>query len=240
MDVANQAVAWLTDPAHWQGSDGIPIRLLEHIELCIAATALAILVGLPLGLAIGHTGRGGVLVVSIANLGRAIPSLALLVAFLPILGLGFRTTLVALILLAIPPIVTNGYTGIRGVDRDLVEAARGMGMRSLQVLWQVELPPALPVILAGIRTAAVQVVATATLGAIIAGGGLGRYIVDGFALRDIGQIVGGATLVALLAISTELLFAILERLLVSPGVRLERGASRPIAVAGPSVTSPTR
>lgn len=240
MDVANEAVTWLTDPAHWQGSDGIPIRLLEHVELCVAAAALAILVGLPLGLAIGHTGRGGALVVSIANLGRAIPSLALLVAFLPILGLGFRTTLVALILLAIPPIVTNGYAGIRGVDRDLVEAARGMGMRSMQVLWQVELPPALPVILAGIRTAAVQVVATATLGAIIAGGGLGRYIVDGFALRDIGQIVGGATLVALLAIATELFFAVLERLLVSPGMRLERDAGRPIAAAGPSVTSPTR
>lgn len=238
MDIVSQAIAWLSDPAHWQGSDGIPIRLVEHLQLCLAATALAIIIALPLGLAIGHTGRGAVLVVSIANLGRAIPSLALLVAFLPILGLGFRTTLVALILLAIPPIVTNAYVGIRGVDRDLVEAARGMGLRPRQVLWQVELPPALPVILAGIRTAAVQVVATATLGAIIAGGGLGRYIVDGFALRDIGRIVGGATLVALLAIATELFFAILERLLVSPGLRAERGTSRPTGAAGPSVTSP--
>jgi osmoprotectant transport system permease protein len=226
MDVADQALGWLTDPAHWQGSDGVPIRLLEHVELSLAATMAAILIALPLGLAIGHTGRGGLLVVSIANLGRAIPSLALLVAFLPILGLGFRTTLVALILLAIPPIVTNAYAGIREVDRDLVEAARGMGMRPRQVLWQVELPAALPIILAGIRTAAVQVVATATLGAIIAGGGLGRYIVDGFALRDIGRIVGGATLVASLAIATELLFAGLERIVVSPGLRAERDAGR--------------
>lgn len=238
MDIVSQAIAWLSDPAHWQGSDGIPIRLVEHLQLCLSSTVMAIIIALPLGLAIGHTGRGAVLVVSIANFGRAIPSLALLVAFLPILGLGFRTTLVALILLAIPPIVTNAYVGIRGVDRDLVEAARGMGLRPRQVLWQVELPPALRVILAGIRTAAVQVVATATLGAIIAGGGLGRYIVDGFALRDIGRIVGGATLVALLAIATELFFAILERLLVSPGLRAERGESRPTAAAEPSVTSP--
>jgi osmoprotectant transport system permease protein len=223
MNVINQALAWLTDPAHWQGTDGIPIRLFEHVELCLAAAALAIVIALPVGLAIGHTGRGGLLVVTIANLGRAIPSLALLVVFLPILGLGFRTTLVALTMLAIPPIVTTAYAGVQGVDRELVEAARGLGMRSWQVLWQVELPPALPVILAGIRTASVQVVATATLGAIVAGGGLGRYIVDGFALQDIGRIVGGATLVALLAIVTELLFAGLERLVVSPGLRLERG-----------------
>jgi osmoprotectant transport system permease protein len=236
MDVADQALAWLTDPAHWQGSDGIPIRLLEHLELCLAATALAILIALPLGLAIGHTGRGGLLVVSIANLGRAIPSLALLVAFLPILGLGFRTTLVALILLAIPPIVTNAYAGIREVDRDLVEAARGMGMRPRQVLWQVELPAALPIILAGIRTAAVQVIATATLGAIIAGGGLGRYIVDGFALQDFGRLVGGALLVALLAIVTELFFAGLERLVVSPGLRAERVAGRGTADGQPSAS----
>lgn len=239
MGVANQALAWLTDPAHWQGSDGIPIRLLEHVELCLAATVLAILIALPLGLAIGHTGRGGLLVVSIANLGRAIPSLALLVAFLPILGLGFRTTLVALILLAIPPIVTNAYAGIREVDRDLVEAARGMGMRPRQVLWQVELPAALPIILAGIRTAAVQVVATATLGAIIAGGGLGRYIVDGFALQDIGRIVGGAILVASLAIAIELFFAGLERIVVSPGLRAERAAGRATAAGGPSASSST-
>jgi osmoprotectant transport system permease protein len=225
MDVISQTVGWLTDQAHWQGSDGIPVRLLEHIELSVAAVLVAILIGLPLGLAVGHTGRGGAIVVTISNLGRAIPSLAIIIACVP-LGLGFRATLVALVLLAIPPIVTNAYTGIREVDRDLLEAARGMGLGGRQVLLGVEMPAALPVILAGIRTSAVQVVATATLGAIVAGGGLGRYIVDGFALRDIPRIMAGAVLVAGLAILTELAFALLERVVVSPGLRLERRAGR--------------
>ncbi len=224
MDILQQAAGWLTDPAHWQGTDGVPTRLLEHVELSVAAIAFAVLIGLPLGLAIGHTGRGSVIVVSIANIGRAIPSVALIVAFLPLLGLGFRTTLVALVLLAIPPIVTNAYAGIHNVDPDLVEAAHSVGMRGRQVLWQVELPAGLPVVLSGIRTSAVQVVATATLGAIVAGGGLGRYIVDGFALGDSSRILGGAFLVAGLAILTELGFALLERVIVSPGLRVERDA----------------
>ena len=223
MDVITQTAGWLSDPGHWQGVDGIPIRVLEHLELSFAAVLVAVLIGLPLGLFVGHTGRGDRIVVTISNLGRAIPSLAIIIACVP-LGLGFRATLVALVLLAIPPIVTNAYTGVREVDRDLVEAARAMGMGGRDVLWRAEVPAALPVILAGIRTSAVQVVATATLGAIVAGGGLGRYIVDGFALRDIPRIVAGAVLVAGLAIATELAFAALERVVVSPGLRLERSA----------------
>lgn len=223
MNIIEGALGWLSDPANWQGPDGVPIRLLEHVELSVAAVGLAVLIGLPLGLAIGHTGRGGIVVVSIANIGRAIPSIALIVAFLPLLGLGFRTTLVALVLLAIPPIVTNAYAGIRNIDPDLVEAARSVGMRGWQVLWQVEFPAGLPVILTGIRTSAVQVVATATLGAIVAGGGLGRYIVDGFAVGDNPRIVGGAILVAGLAIVTELAFALIERIVVSPGLRADPG-----------------
>jgi osmoprotectant transport system permease protein len=234
MKIIQDAIAWLSDPAHWQGSDGVPIRLLEHVELSVAAVGLAVLIGLPLGLAIGHTGRGGIVVVSIANIGRAIPSIALIVAFLPLLGLGFRTTLVALVLLAIPPIVTNAYAGIRTIDPDLVEAARSVGMRGSQVLWQVEVPAGLPVILVGIRTSSVQVVATATLGAIVAGGGLGRYIVDGFALGDSSRILGGAILVAGLAILTELAFVLIERIVVSPGLRAEQDQRRSSTGAGSS------
>jgi osmoprotectant transport system permease protein len=219
MDVITATIGWLADPLHWQGTEGIPTRLLEHLQLSVAAVALAVFVALPVGLAIGHSGRGSVIVVTISNIGRAVPSLALLVVFLPLLGLGFRTTLAALILLAIPPIVTNAYIGVHEVERDLVEAARAMGMRQTQVLRRVEVPIAMPVILAGIRTSAVQVVATATLGAIIAGGGLGRYIIDGFALRDYPQIVGGAFLVAVLAVLTEVAFAMLARVVLSPGLR---------------------
>ncbi len=238
MSILESAVGWLSNPAHWQGTDGVPTRLLEHVELSALAVILAILIGLPLGLAIGHTGRGSIVVVSIANIGRAVPSVALIVAFLPILGLGFRTTLVALVLLAIPPIVTNAYAGIRTIDPDLVEAARSVGMNGRQVLSQVELPAALPIVVTGIRTSAVQVVATATLGAIVAGGGLGRYIVDGFALGDTPRIVAGAVLVAGLAILTELVFALIERLVVSPGLRAERDGARQDLGRSSSATTP--
>ena len=221
-------IDWLLDPAHWSGSDGIPTRLFEHIQLSGAATLVGLLVAIPIGVIIGHTGRGTFLAIAVANIGRAIPSFALLVIALPIvlrmgLGLGFWPTVVPLVLLAIPPALTNTYVGIREVDRDIVESARGMGMRGRDVLLDVEIPTALPVILAGARTSAVQVVATATLGALVASGGLGRYIVDGLALQDTGRLLAGAVLVALLAVATERAVSLAERALVSPGIRQRVG-----------------
>ena len=214
-----EVVKWLTSAAHWHGSNGIPVRTLQHLELTFAALALATLVALPLGLLIGHTRRGEVLAVSIANVGRAIPSFAVLVisfsivlSLQPKLAFGFVPTLAALFLLAIPPILTNAYVGVQQVDRDTVEAARGMGLSGRQVLLGLELPLAAPVIMAGIRTSALQVVATATLSALIAGGTLGRYIVDGFATSDTVESVAGAVLIAGLAFLLELGFAGLERL----------------------------
>jgi osmoprotectant transport system permease protein len=218
MDLA-AVVAWFGDPAHWTGTNGIPNRLLEHVLISAASVLVATAIALPLGLAIGHTRRGELLAVGVANIGRALPSLALLIGLIPILGLGAGTTLVALALLGIPPIVTNAYVGIREVDADVVESGRAMGMTETAVLRRVELPIALPVILAGIRLSAVQIVATATLWALVAGGGLGRYIIDGFAVRDVPRIVGGAVLVALLAVATEVAFAAAARTLVSPGIR---------------------
>lgn len=213
MEFLGTVVAWFADPAHWRGDDGIPTRVWEHVQLSGLAVGIASAIALPLGLYLGHTGRGGFVAINIANLGRALPSLALialgLVASIRLgLGLGFWPTLFALVPLAIPPILTNSYVALRGVDRDTVEAARGMGLRESQILTQVELPLALPLVLAGIRTASVNVVATATLGAIVAGGALGRYIVDGMALREHDRLFAGAVLVALLAIATELLFAL--------------------------------
>lgn len=223
MDILAQVVAWFADPVHWQGANGVPVRLAEHVQLAGLAVLVGAAVGLPSGLAIGHTGRGAFLVTNIANLGRALPSFALLVMLIPFavdLGLDFSfwPVLAAMVLLAIPPMVTNAYAGIRAIDPDLVEAARGMGMTGRQLLLAVELPLALPVVIAGVRLAAVQVVATATLGAVAGGGGLGRYIVDGLALQDQVQVIAGATLVALLAIATDTAFGVLARLTVPKGV----------------------
>lgn len=224
MDFALAVVAWLTAPEHWVGSDGIPNRLGEHLLISGVTTAAAVLLALPIGLLFGHTGRGGFVAINLANLGRAIPSLALLVLMLPLalslkLGLGFWPTFFALVPLGIPPVLTNSYVAVREVDRDVVEAARGMGLRESQVLRQVELPIAAPLIIAGVRNSTVAIVATATLGALVAGGGLGRYIVDGLARQEYPRLFVGALLVALLSIAVEVSFGAFERLAVSAGIR---------------------
>lgn len=231
MEFLGEVVAWFANPETWSGRNGIPIRLWEHVSLAGAALAVGTLIALPLGLLIGHTGRGALAVVSIANIGRAIPSLGWFgIVFVPALnlglGLGFWPSVIALVPLAIPPIVTNTYTGLREVDRDLVEAARGMGMREGQILRKLEIPVALPVILAGIRTSAVQVVATATLAAVIAGGTLGQLILVGINIGDEVQVFGAALLVALLAILTELSFAAIQRAATSPGLRDREPAAK--------------
>jgi osmoprotectant transport system permease protein len=229
VDVLTETVAWLADPAHWSGVDGIPLRIAQHLQLSGLALLAGLAIALPTGVLIGHTGRGGALAIGVANIGRAIPSFAILVMILPIvlglgLGLGFWPTVVALVVLTIPPILVNTYTGMRGVDPEIIEAAHGMGMRPIQVALRVELPIALPIIIAGTRVAAVQVVATASLGAVVASGGLGRYIIDGFARQEDGRILAGALLVATLAIATDQLFGLLERRGVSPGIRGRRRA----------------
>jgi osmoprotectant transport system permease protein len=213
---------WFTESSHWSGSNGIPTRVLEHVEISVVAVAVGAAVALPAGLFIGHTRRLEFIAVTAANLGRAIPSFAILsivfqlmLTYLPQsqkkAAFGFWPTVVSLFLLSIPPILTNTYVGVQGVDPDTVEAARGMGMRGREVLTRLELPLAAPLIMAGVRTAAVQVVATATLAALIGGGGLGRYVIDGFHTGDTVEVVAGAVLVALLAIVTEFAMGGLER-----------------------------
>jgi osmoprotectant transport system permease protein len=209
-------VRWFFEPAHWAGSHGIPVRVLEHLELSSVAVIAAAAVALPVALYLGHTGRGGFIAINVANVGRALPSLALLAVGLLIsialgLGLGFWPTIFMLIPLAIPPIMTNVYVAIQGVDRDVVDAARGMGLSEGQILRSIEVPLGMPLILAGLRTASVNVVATATLGAVVAGGALGRFIVDGLALQEFDQLVAGAILVAALSIATNFGFEGLER-----------------------------
>ena len=218
MTVINEVVTWLTDPAQWSGPDGIPVRTLQHLYYSLLATAIAAAIALPIGVFIGHTGRGALFAVNLTNLGRAIPSLGIIILMFTLVGFGLVPVLVALIALAVPPIVTNSYIGVRSVDRDVREAAEGMGMRGRQVLWQVELPVAMPLIMAGIRTSAVQVVATATLAAFVGLGGLGRYLIDGLSQRDLPQVVGGAILVAVLSLLTELVLGRVQSMVVSQGL----------------------
>jgi osmoprotectant transport system permease protein len=226
MDVVAATVQWLADPANWQGVNGIPARLGEHVELSGISLLLSAAVALPLGLFIGHTGRLSWLVVSSANAWRALPSFAVIGLLVPFTTMidarsGFTTypTLIAMVILAGPPLLVNSYQGISSVDRDFVEAARGMGMRERQILTRLEIPLALPVIATGIRLAAVQVVATATLGSIFGFGGLGRYMILGNDNHNDGELFGGVVLVAALALATFGAFSLIERLLLSPGLK---------------------
>jgi osmoprotectant transport system permease protein len=221
---AAQVVSWLTTAAHWHGADGIPMRTLEHLELSGLAMGFATALAIPAGVLLGHVRRGGLFAISIVNIGRAIPSFAIVAVALPItislgLGLGFWPTFLAVFLLALPPMFTNAYTAIRGVDAQIVDAARGMGLRERQLLFGVELPLGAPVIMAAVRVAAVQIVATVPLGALVGWGGLGRYIIDGLAQFDMPQVFVGALLVAVLAVLTEVGIGLAERVLLPAGVR---------------------
>ena len=239
MNLITETAAWLTDPAQWSGPGDIPQRLLEHLGLSALSLLAALAIALPAGLFIGHTRRGTALAANLANIGRAIPSLAVIGIVLPFTAaidpqLGFKVypTLVAMVILAIPPILVNAEAGVIGVDRDLVESARAMGMREAQVLRSVEIPVALPVILTGIRSAATQIVATMTLGAIFGSGGLGRFLVEGIAQNDDGKIFGGVVLVASLALVTEAVFAVLQRAGTSAGLRRPESNRRAIPSVG--------
>jgi osmoprotectant transport system permease protein len=211
--------SYLTTASNWHGSSGIPERILQHLGYSAEALLLAAAIALPLGLLSGHTGRGGAALSMISNASRALPTYGLLVLFAILIGVGFQAALIPLILLAVPSMLVNTYVGIRDVDRSVVDAARGTGMRGWQVLLRVEVPVALPLIFLGLRLAAIQVVSTATIAAAVGLGGLGRYIIDGQASRNFAELGAGALLVCLFAIVIEAFFLICQRILVSPGVR---------------------
>ncbi|MDX6196912.1 MAG: osmoprotectant transport system permease protein [Actinomycetota bacterium] len=222
MSTASDTVAWLTDGAHWQGVDGVPHRLVEHLAISGLAVGVAALIALPIAVTLGHLARGGSLAVNLSNASRAVPTFGLLILFaVTPIGFGNRAAVVALTLFAIPPLLTNAYIGVRDVDREVREAASGMGMTGGQLLRRVELPLALPLIAAGLRTAAVQVVATATLAAYVGGGGLGRFIADGFGQADPAMTTAGGVLVAALALVVEVSLAGLQRRL-TPGPKRQR------------------
>jgi osmoprotectant transport system permease protein len=228
MNPVNAFLAWVTESSQWHGSTGIPERLAQHALYCGEALVLAACIGLPLGLLIGHLGRGVPAAGALANLARSLPTLGLLVLLAVTTNFGVTSVipvLIALVALALPQVLLNTYAGVRSADAAAVDAARGMGMSAGQVLVRVEIPLASPLILQGLRTAAIQVVATATVAAYVGIGGLGRFIIDGLAANESGAVVGGAVLVALLALLTEGLFALAQRLAVPRGLRLLRAAS---------------
>ncbi|BDH06194.1 ABC transporter permease [Streptomyces seoulensis] len=214
MNVLGSTWDWLADPAHWSGDNGVWHRLLQHLVLTVVCLIVSCLIALPVALVLGHLGKGGALAVNISNVGRAVPTFAVLVLLLltPVGKWGEGPTVVALVLFAVPPLLTNAYVGMREVDRGVVQAARGMGMTGRQTMLRVEVPLALPMILNGVRIAAVQLVATATIAALAGGGGLGRIITAGFNLASTPQVVAGAILVAVFALLVEGVFEIVERL----------------------------
>ncbi|MFI5686580.1 ABC transporter permease [Streptomyces sp. NPDC051636] len=219
MNVLHFANAFFSDSAHWHGYDGIPTRLREHVQYSLLALAIAAAIALPVGLLTGHTGRGGNVLALIATAARALPSFGLLVLMFVLIGFGLVPVMIPLVALAVPPILVTTYEAVRSVAPSPVDAARGMGMAEPRILFQVELPVALPLILSGLRSAAVQIISTATIAAYVSLGGLGRYVIDGLYQRSYEKVVGGATLVALLALVTLAVFSAVARIAVSPGVR---------------------
>lgn len=222
-------ISWLRDPIHWSGSTGIPTRLAEHLGYSVSALIIAALIGIPLGLYIGHTGRGTYVVAGVANAFRAIPSLGLVLVVVLLITAVSPTDqaivgacVFVLVILAIPPILTSTYAGVQSVDEAARDAAYGVGMTGREVLFGVEIPCSLPLIFSGVRSAMLQIIATATIAAYTTLGGLGRFLIDGYAVRSFAEMLAGALLVAALALAAEGVLATIQRLVVSAGLTTRR------------------
>lgn len=224
MNLFADAFAWLVNPLNWQGSGSIPQRIAEHLGYTAAAMIFAVLIAVPLGWWIGHTGKGKEFVVGLTGAARALPSFGLLFLFVMLVGVLLRepAAVVVLMLLAIPPILAGAYSGFEVIDRRTIDAARAVGMTEWQILLKVEVPLGLPLLFGGLRSAILQVVATAVLIVYIGLGGLGYDIVQGIELRRYDQMLGSALLVIALALIFDALFAVLERFAVPRGVRAGR------------------
>ena len=239
MNLLGEVVAWFTTVGNWTGAGGVPVRMLEHLYYSGLALLVGLLVAVPVGVLVGHTGRGSFLVVGIANGMRALPELGLLILLVVLMGIGLVPVVLALTVLAVPPLLAGTYAGVRNVDRAVVDAARGMGMRESQVLFKVELPNALPLVLGGARSAALQVIATAAVAAYVSYGGLGRYLIDGQRQQDYAQMVAGAFLIAVLALLVEAALTLLQSAVVSPGLRDGTRRSPTVDVTRADADAPT-
>ncbi|TQL66198.1 osmoprotectant transport system permease protein [Nocardioides albertanoniae] len=220
---------YLLDPTNWAfaSPDGFPQRILEHLGYTALALLIAAVIAFPIGLLIGHTGRGALVAINLGNAGRALPTLGVLMLALGLIGIGLVPVTIALVVLAIPPVLASTYAGIRSVADETVDAARGVGMTEVQIAWRVEVPIALPLLIGGLRNASLQVVSTASIAAYAGLGGLGRYLFDGLATLQYDQVVAGAIVLAALAVAIDLVLAGAQRLLVSPGVDGRSAGDRP-------------
>jgi osmoprotectant transport system permease protein len=218
-------VAWLTDPENWSGPDGLSAQTLLHLYYCVVSVAVAALIAVPLGLYIGHTGRGSVLVVGASNAMRALPTLGLVTLLVLFFRLGEVPALAGLVILAVPAILSGTYAGVRNAPADAVDAAKGMGMTPAQRLWQVELPNALPLLLGGVRSAMLQVVATAVVAAYVGLGGLGRILLDGLKIGNYPQMASAAILIAALAVLLDVVLAGIARWVIPRGLVLAAGTT---------------
>jgi osmoprotectant transport system permease protein len=217
-------IAWILDPANWTGVGSIPERIGQHLLISAVVLVIASIIALPAGVAVGHSGRGKEPAVMVSGGLRALPTLGVLTLFALWLGIGLQAPVIALVILAIPPLLAGAYAGLESVDRRTIDAARAMGMREDQIIGKVELPLGMPIVVGGIRSATLQIIATATLAAYVADFGLGRYIFAGLKTRDYAEMLGGSILVIILALAIDGLFAITQRLVVPHGVRAARGA----------------
>lgn len=239
MNLFAQAFAWLTDPARFVGADSLQLRMGEHLFYTFVSVLIAAIIAIPLGYFIGHTGRGRELAIGVSGAARALPSFGVILLLVLLIGVTQKplAAFIAFVLLAIPSILAGAYSGLEAIDRRVIDSARAVGMTEWQILWKVEVPLGLPLLIGGIRSAALQVVATVTLAAYIGLGGVGLYIISGLALRQFDQMLGAAIVIVVLALVLDGLFAVVQRLIVPRGVAAGRVAIsrtksvRPRAVA---------
>lgn len=215
-------IEWFSRPEVWSGPDSIAVRLGEHLYYSLIAILIGAVLAVPLGLYLGNRGRGEVFVLTLANTIRALPTLGLLTLVVLITGIGLIPPLLALVVLAFPPLLINTFEGVRSLEPTVIDAARGMGYNRARVIGLVQLPMSMPYIVLGLRLASIQVISAATIAAYVGLGGLGRYIFDGLSRRDFGAVLGGSILVALLSILGEVLLILAGKLIVSPGLQAKK------------------
>jgi osmoprotectant transport system permease protein len=228
-----QAIAWIFGGDR-VGTDPIPVALLTHLAYTGVSILIAVVIAVPVGWLVGHTGRGRDVVVAVSGAARALPSFGLFILLIVLLGVLHQTAaaVIAYVLLAIPSLLAGAYTGLEAIDRQVIDAGRAMGMTEWQILWQIEVPLGMPLLIAGVRAAVLQVVATVTIGAYVGLGGLGQYIITGIPLQRFDIVLAGGILVAALALVLDAAFAVLQRVVVPRGVRARR-APRPGTPRGP-------
>lgn len=224
MNAWYSAFTWLFDPVNWAGPGGILVRVGEHLLYTVLSLLIAVIVAVPIGVVIGHTGKGRGLAVQLSGVLRALPTLGVLLLLALWLGLGFGPPLIVMVVLALPPLLAGAYAGVDAVDRETIDAARAIGMTGWQVLVKVELPLAMPIIIGGVRSACLQVIATWTVAAYLPLGGLGRFIYDGLAVQNYAEMLGASVLVIVLALIADGLFVVVQRLVVPRGVVVGRAS----------------